>query len=165
VRHIGLSNFSVSKIAALLGSCTHQPELNQVEMQPYLQQSALASYCQQQKVLMTAYSPFGSRDRSVLFKDPGEPDLFSDAVLVSIAERKGCTVPQLLLAWALTRGFSVIPKSVNPTRLLENLRAADLALSGAEMEEIAALERGYRFIDGSFWTFAGSPYTQENLWG
>jgi alcohol dehydrogenase (NADP+) len=165
VRHVGVSNFSISKIEALLASCSQQPEMNQVEMQPYLQQTALAAHCQRQKVLMTAYSPFGSRDRSVLFKDPGEPDLFADAVLASIAADKGCTVPQVLLAWALTRGTSVIPKSVNSARMLENLQAADMTLSEAEMEEIAKLERGYRFIDGSFWTPAGSPYTLESLWG
>jgi alcohol dehydrogenase (NADP+) len=58
----------------------------------------------------------------------------------------------------------VIPKSVRPERLASNLAAAELELHAATMASIAELERGHRFVDGSFWTLPGSPYSLANLW-
>ena len=70
----------------------------------------------------------------------------------------------MLLAWALGRGTVAIPKSVNPERQRQNLAAADLALDQADMKAIADLDRGYRFVDGAFFTGKGSPYTLKALW-
>ena len=81
-----------------------------------------------------------------------------------IAEARDATPAQVLLAWGIGRGTSVIPKSVNPGRLRENLAADELRLSAAEMQAIDALDRARRYISGEFWAMEGSPYTVDALW-
>jgi len=70
----------------------------------------------------------------------------------------------VVLRWALQRGTAVIPKSVSPARLAENLAAGEGELAPEDMEAIAGLDRSHRFIDGSFWVKPGGPYTLESLW-
>ena len=83
---------------------------------------------------------------------------------MDIANDKGHTNAQIMLAWAVNRGTSVIPKSVNSQRLKENLMAADIELSPLEMEKLNNLDQHYRYIKGDFWCLEGSGYTLENLW-
>ena len=161
-RHIGVSNFSLEKTKALLAHAKHAPEMNQVESHPLLPQKELFDFCQKNGVHFTAYSPLGSRDLPGGKKE--KPDLFDLKPIREIAEAHGCPPAQILLAWAVRRGTAVIPKSVNPVRLRQNLEAAKLELSEKEMGKIAAIESRFRFIDGSFWTPEGSPYTLGNLW-
>lgn len=164
VKHIGVCNFSVKKLAALLGQADIRPCMNQVEMHPCLQQQALLDFCAEQDVLVTAYAPLGSGDRIKAMKKRDEPNLLSNPVICDIAERKHITAAQVLLAWALQRGTITIPKSVNPLRLQENLAAADLHLDDQDMAAIAMLDQGYRLVDGAFFCPPGSPYTLTNLW-
>ncbi|HEY6880890.1 MAG TPA: aldo/keto reductase [Polyangiales bacterium] len=163
-RHIGLSNFSIKKVAALLAHCSIKPEVNQVERHPFLAQSELVSYCASEGIHITAYSPLGSPDRPTQLKGAQEPSLLKEPTIVAIAEEHGCTPAQVLLAWHMQRGVSVIPKSVTPSRLRENLAAVELSLSASAMQRIAQLDRRFRYLDGSIWTFSGSPYTRELLW-
>jgi len=161
-RHIGVSNFSRKKIADLIQQAHQKPEADQVEMHPYLQHKELFDYCQSQGIQMTAYSPLGSRDRT--HRDQDEPNLMEDPTIKAMAESKGFTPAQILLAWHVNRGASVIPKSVNPKRIRENLAAADIVLSADEMDTLAGLDRHFRFLDGKVWTLKGSPYTLAGLW-
>ncbi len=163
-RHIGLSNCSVKKIRELLPHCRIKPVMDQVELQPYLQQQELVDFCREQDILVTAYSPLGSGDRSASIKRKDEPSLFADPVITEIAARRQVTPAQVLIAWAVNRGTVVIPKSVNPGRIEENFAAAQLVLSQEEMQRIAGLDRHYRFIDGSFWDVPGNPYSISSLW-
>lgn len=163
-RRLGVSNFSAKKLAGLLEEARIKPECNQVELHPYLQQPALKALCDAHGVVLTAYSPLGSGDRPGAFKEEGEPRLLEDAVLGEIAGRHGATTAQVALAWAMQRGTSVIPKSVHPGRLAENLAAAQLVLTNDDMQQIAALDRGRRYINGRFWAVPGSGYTLENIW-
>jgi len=153
-RQIGVSNFSVLKLEALLGAAQIPPAVNQIEMHPYLQQPAMLEFCAAHDVHLTAYAPLGSGDLSLL----------ADATVVAIAERHGCTPAQVLIRWAMQRGTSVIPKSCNPERIAQNLAAADVPLLDDDMRELAALDRAQRFIDGNFWVHEGGPYTLANLW-
>jgi alcohol dehydrogenase (NADP+) len=163
-RHIGVSNFSIPKLKTLIGDSRCTPEVNQIELHPYLQQEAMLDFCGQNSVLLTAYSPLGSADRPAGLKAEDEPVLLADPAIVSIAERRGISPAQVLIAWAIGRGTAVIPKSVNPERIRQNLAAAEVALTAAEMQEIAALDRDRRYVNGKFWTMPGSPYTIESLW-
>ena len=163
-RAIGVSNFSVKKLEALLAEAAIPPSANQVELQPYLQQPALKEFCDARGIELTAYSPLGSRDRPDEFKAPDELDLFQDPTITAIAERLGATPAQVLIRWAIARGTSVIPKSVNPGRMQQNLDATRLELSDDDMAAIAALDKHRRYITGSFWTQFGGAYTLENLW-
>jgi alcohol dehydrogenase (NADP+) len=163
-RHIGVSNFSIKKLKGLYAAAQHPPELNQIELHPYLQQHDMLEFCRDMGVFLTAYSPLGSRDRPELLKVDDEPILLDDPVVLAIAASQGCTPAQVLLAWALQRGTLVIPKSIHRGRLSENLAAAEITLSTPEMMKLASLDRHRRYVSGSFWATEGSPYTLENLW-
>lgn len=164
VRHIGVCNFSIKKLDALKQEAKIAPVMNQIELHPYLQQNTMLDYCRQNGILLTAYAPLGSGDRPQRLKKSDEPVLLQDPVIQRIAGKHGVQPGHILLAWALHRGTIVIPKSVNPERLRQNLDASNVSLDAADMADIAALDKGYRFVDGSFWQGPGSPYTVADLW-
>ena len=164
IKHIGVSNCSIKKIEEL-SSAKIRPEVNQIELHPYLQQEEMLNYCKKHNIYLTAYSPLGSGDRPEAMKAANEPSLLENSTVVNIAQAHGCNAAQVLLKWAIERGTSVIPKSTNPGRLAENLDAANLKLGNQEMAELAKLERGFRYVNGEFWTMEGSPYTLAELWG
>ena len=159
VRQIGIANCSATKLAGLLPHCRIQPAMNQVERHPWLQQHALLAYCRQQGIAMTAYAPLGSAAAA-----GQQAPLLHEPVVASIANAHAASPAQVLLAWGLACGTAVIPKSVHVERLAENLAAAQLQLTAGELEQIASLERGHRFVDGSFWERPGGPYCRANLW-
>jgi alcohol dehydrogenase (NADP+) len=158
VRQIGVSNCSATKLAALLSHCRIAPAMNQVERHPWLQQNALLRFCRQQGIALTAYSPLGSPAAG------GPTPLLSEPVITAIAATHGASPAQVLLAWGLACGTAVIPKSVHRERLAANLAAAQLRLNPGELEQIAALDRHHRFVDGSFWELPSGPYNRANLW-
>jgi len=164
VRHIGVCNFSVAKLDALCRKAATRPEMNQIELHPYLQQRAMLDFCKQNNILVTAYSPLGSGDRPAAMKKASEPTLLDNPVILQVAAKHGVTPAQVLLGWGLARETIVIPKSVNPERLRQNLAAAEVRLDDQDMAAIAALDRGYRFVDGAFFTGPESPYTLAALW-
>jgi len=164
-RYIGVCNFHLGRLQQLKKEASIQPLLNQIESHPYLQQVEMLKYCKTNGTLFTAYSPLGSGDRPAGMKKSDEPSLLQHPTVVAIAEKNSLTPGQVLLAWALARGTIVIPKSINPGRLRENFQAADLILDPADLAAITALESGYRYVDGTFFTSSGSPYTVTDLWG
>jgi alcohol dehydrogenase (NADP+) len=163
-RHIGVSNFSSHKLHELLAHCRIRPEVNQVERHPLLQQPALVADCAAEGIHITAYSPLGSQDRPAGLKGADEPVLLKNPVIEAIAAERGCTPAQVLLAWHLQSGISTIPKSVSPARLKENLAAAEITLTPADLEQIGALDQNLRLVSGSFWLMEGSPWSLQNLW-
>lgn len=164
VRHIGVSNFNVPKLRRLMDAATHAPEMNQVELHPYLQQRELLAFAEDHDLPLTAYSPLGSKDRPKGMKAEDEPLLLEDPTINEIADRHDATPGQVLISWALHRDTVVIPKSVTPAHIDENLEAADLSLTEDDMEAIAELDRGRRYVRGEVWAMEGSPYTLEGIW-
>ncbi len=163
-KHIGVSNFSVKKLKELISNSTIKPEMNQIELHPLLQQKEMLEFCKSENIHLTAYSPLGSLDRNPDFKADDEPNLLENSKILKIAERNNCTSAQVLIKWAMQRGTAVIPKSTNPGRLKQNFKAQSIELSVKDMNDIAQLDKHYRFIKGGFWAMEGSPYTIENLW-
>ena len=163
-RHIGVSNFSSHKLQELLTSAHQRPEVNQVERHPLLQQPQLLADCAAAGVHITAYSPLGSGDRPAALKGSDEPVLLENPVIGAIAAEHGCSPAQVLIAWQLQGGLSTIPKSVSPERLRQNLAAAELQLTAADLERIAGLDQHRRLVDGSFWLLEGGPWTLQRLW-
>ena len=164
-RHIGVSNFKPEHLETLCQAGTIPPEMNQVELHPYLPQPELLEYCRKKSIHLTAYSPLGSGDRPDVLKKSEEPSLLENETVIRIATAHDCSPAQVLLSYAMTRGSAVIPKSTNPERLAENLDAANVELSADDMSVLNRLESGFRYVDGSFFTFKGSPYTLDWLWG
>ena len=163
-RHIGVSNFSIKKLEEVTAATGIRPEANQLELHPFLQQWPTVDYCRQHGIVLTGYCPLGSSDRPANRIVDGEPKLFENEVIRSLAQARGCSAAQLMLAWAVNRGTSVIPKSVNAGRLQENLAAADIKLTEQEMNAMRELDLQYRYIKGNFWCLEGSDYTLESLW-
>jgi alcohol dehydrogenase (NADP+) len=164
-RAIGVSNFSAPRLAELAGGARIPPAVNQVELHPYLAQAALLKAGRDLGVRLTAYSPLGSMDRPARLKKSDEPVLLEDPAVKAVAAAHSATPGQVLIAWALARDTAVIPKTSRRERLAENLAAAQLALTQADLATLDRLERGYRYVDGSFWCIDGSPHTLDNLWG
>lgn len=163
-KHIGVSNFSSAKLQALAADAQQKPEMNQIELHPYLQQTATLDFCRGRGIHVTAYSPLGSADRPAGLKSADEPVLLEDPVIQAIAGRRSATPAQVLISWAIQRGTAVIPKSVNPQRIAQNLAAADVVLTAEDVQEINALDRHRRYVSGDFWAMEGSPYTLSGIW-
>lgn len=172
VRHIGVANFPVILLHDMLSYARIPPEVNQVEIHPYNQQTKLLEYCKSHNIAVQAYSPLGSPG----YKEQSEPEILSDPVLKEIAQHHGISVAQLCILWSLQRGCHVAAKSSNKQHMAENLlayhkfefaesstcndtaatttistRAISPLLSLEEMERIASLDRGYRFFRPEDW--------------
>ncbi len=163
-RHIGVSNHSVKKLRSLLSGARRRPEVNQVELHPYLQQPALFDFCETANIHLTGYSPLGAGGRPQRCRQSDDPVLLLEPQVAAIAKRHGATPAQVVLAWATQRGTSVIPKSVKRHRIAENFGAAKLSLSDADMATLGQLDRHHRYVNGDLWLVPGGPYTWENLW-
>jgi len=163
-RTIGVSNFSVLKLRDLVSKAKVKPAINQVELHPYLQQNNLLDYCNTEAITLTAYSPLGTSAAAQKVEGAVLTTLRDNPVLTSIATKHACTTAQVLIQWAIARGTTVIPKSVNPERLKQNFDSINVVLDTEDMMAIAQLDAHFRFVDGTFWTMEGSPYTLANLW-
>lgn len=148
-RAIGVSNFTVRHLE-LLKECDNMPAINQVEMHPLLTQNTLRAYCQKYGIALTAYAPLGSTDRASAMKSSDEPNLFEVEGIRAMAQKYNCTPAQLLIAYHISRGDSVIPKAVQIPHLSDNLQASDIRLSDQDIDVISALNKDYRFINGHF---------------
>jgi diketogulonate reductase-like aldo/keto reductase len=149
VKDIGVSNFPVSLLHELMTKCRLAPAVNQVELHPYLQQQNLLNYCKNRGVQVQAYSPLGTQG----YKKDHEPNLLGDPTLCRIAQNHDVSAAVICIAWALQRGTTVVAKSSSALRQEENwsVLAKSITLSLTEMDEIASLERGYRFFRPEDW--------------
>ncbi|MCW1804069.1 aldo/keto reductase [Brachybacterium squillarum] len=132
VRSIGVSNFAPDRLMDLIDHNEVVPAVNQIEAHPFHQRVADLALLEQHQVRAVAWGPLGQ----------GRGDLFTHPVLTRIAEAHGASVAQVVLAWLLQRGIAVLPKSVHPERMQENLAATELTLAADEMDAIAALDTG-----------------------
>ncbi|MGB5811908.1 MAG: aldo/keto reductase [Polyangiales bacterium] len=163
-RQVGVSNFNTTHIERIREATGHAPAVNQIELHPYLQQAQLVAACQAMGVHVTAYSPLGSPDSAAMFRRKDGVLLTEHPTIADIANARKATPGQVLIAWALGRGTSVIPKSVNPGRITENWLAQDAVLTSGDMEAIASLDVHRRMVGGDIW-FLGDAYSKATLWG
>ncbi|KAI0239529.1 hypothetical protein L0F63_003338 [Massospora cicadina] len=136
VKHIGVSNFSITKLKEILKECYIRPAVNQVELHPYLPQHELLKFCNENKIHVTAYAPLGSF---------GEPRLMDDSVLKAIAEKNKTDVAHVLLAWGQQRGYTVIPKSTSENHIKSNFE--EVELSKEDIENINQIKTRKRFFN------------------
>lgn len=161
-KHIGVSNFNIETLNMLNSEGTLEPELNQIELHPYLPQQSLYDYCRTHDILVAAYAPLGSpgkRDD----RRANEPLLLHEPIIVALAEKHGCTPAQILIAWSLGRKTAVIIKSSDRERLKENLSALNVKLDREDLRRLIILPK-YRFFDGKMYTRGGSPYKLSDIW-
>lgn len=115
-----------------------------IESHPYLNQKRLIAYCKSVNISVTAYSPLGSPDRP--WAKPGDPHLLEDAELKKLAGRYNKTVAQILLRYQVQRGVITIPKSVNKTRMQENINIFDFELKKEDMDYIDTFDCNGRLV-------------------
>ena len=140
VRAIGVSNFMPEHIERLLAETDIVPAVNQIEVHPYFQQAALQRLHQQHGILTQAWSPIGG----ITFYRGNGKSALEDPTILAIAQAHGKSAAQVMLRWGLQHGRSVIPKSVKPARIAENLDVFDFALTPDELAAIDGLETGVR---------------------
>lgn len=128
VRAIGVSNFLPEHLERLLAETDVVPAVNQIEVHPTFQQPATQEASRRAGIAVEAYSPLGQG-----------ADL-DDPVVTAIADRLGVTPAQVVLRWHLQQGIIVIPKSVNPQRMRENLDLFGFELTDEDMAAITGLD-------------------------
>lgn len=133
-RAIGVANFHIHHLEELLESCSVVPMVNQVELHPLLQQDELVSFCQENRIVVEAYSPFARMDGR----------LIQNSSLIKMAETHSKSVTQIILRWNYQRGIISIPKTSSRERMIENASIFDFELSPEEMKRIAAVDAGVR---------------------
>ena len=140
VRAIGVSNFMPSHIERLLAETDIVPAVNQIEVHPFFQQAALQRLHERHGILTQAWSPIGG----ITFYRRSGKSALEDPTILSVAQAHGKSAAQVMLRWGLQHGRSVIPKSVQPGRIAENLDVFGFELSASEMAAIDGLETGTR---------------------
>lgn len=129
-RSIGVSNFQVPHLERLAAETDTVPSVNQIEVHPYFQNSAVREYGAAHGIVTEAWSPIA------------QGAVLGDPVITRIAENAGRTPAQVVLRWHLQHGHVVFPKSVTRARIEENLALFDFTLVDADMAAIDALDRG-----------------------
>lgn len=142
-RSIGVSNFNAAELSQVLSSSTVPPAVDQVQFNPYAYRKRLLEVCEQDGIVLEAYSPLGTGRH------------LSGDVVTEIANRLGRTPAQVLLRWCVGRSIPVIPKSTHRDRIAENSRLFDFSLSTDDIAELDALDRTSgtsEAVDGRWWS-------------
>jgi len=132
VRAIGVSNFHPDRLMDIIGFNDVVPAVNQVEVNPFLQQETSVAFMRENGVQAEAWAPFAE----------GRNNLFQNEALVDIGRKHGRSVGQVVLRWVTQRGIVALAKSVRKERMQENLQVLDFTLDDADMARIAQLETG-----------------------
>lgn len=133
VRAIGVSNFKPPHLETLLKEATVVPAVNQIELHPMFQQQATRAACAKHGIVVESYSPLMQGGEAL-----------EHLAITGLAEQYGKTPAQIILRWHVQSGFIVIPKSVNPGRIKENINLFDFELSESDMHQIEAMDREQR---------------------
>ncbi|MFD0903472.1 aldo/keto reductase [Actinomadura sediminis] len=132
-RSIGVSNFTVETLRHVLDETDVVPAVNQIELHPYLQQAGLRAFHAEHGIRTEAWSPLGQGK-----------GLLDDPALAEIGRAHGRTPAQVALRWSLQLGNVVIPKSVTPSRMAENIDVFGFELTPDDMKRIGDLDKGAR---------------------
>jgi D-xylose reductase len=147
VRNIGVCNYNCALLRDLLSYAAIAPAVLQVELHPYLSQDRLVRFCHEAGIAVAGFSPLGALSYLSLGMAKPEESVLDQVAVRAAARRLGKTPAQVVLRWGVQRGTAVVPKTVRPGRLAENLALFEFELSADEMAAISALNRDRRFND------------------
>ncbi|MCJ1388396.1 hypothetical protein MMC18_001243 [Xylographa bjoerkii] len=144
----GVSNFNVLKLEHLLKHTRIRPAFNQVELHPYLLQTELLTFCSMENIHRQAHQPLGGNPPAKSGSHHGIPGPMNDNKIKAIAKNKTTSPAQILLAWAVSRGTSAVPKSsrsehINSNIILPELSKADLKT----LDRLRKPQDQIRFLD------------------
>ncbi len=127
-KSIGVSNFYPEHLEKIIGETGVVPVINQIELHPDFQQKTTRAFHDTHKITTQSWSPLG------------QGKLLNNPVIGKIAERLGRTPAQVIIRWHIDNGLVVIPKSVTPSRIVENFNVFDFTLSIDDLAELNALD-------------------------
>jgi len=133
VRAIGVSNFEIEHLKRLLDTCEIPPVVNQIECHPYLQQHEIKAFCKEKDIFVESWGPL-RRGGSI----------FEEDTIKRLAQKYEKTPAQIILRWHIQENAIVIPKSVTPSRIKENINIFDFTLTNDDMADIRLLDRNER---------------------
>lgn len=153
-RSIGVSNFSQAHLEEIKASGLATPEANQIELHPWSQKPQLTAYMKEQGIAPIAYSSLAPMSGWRAGQESAKTEAMDAEghIFADIAKRYGVTEAQLLLRWGIQNGYAVLPKSLNPVRMKQNLELDGFTISEEDMRYIRTLDRG----DGLAWS-VGDP--------
>ena len=157
VKFIGVSNFSQQHIEEISSTKLPLPDANQIELHPWSQKTSLLEFMDSNRIVPIAYSsllPLPSWRAAAppdVMGNPSNagksPEMFdSNDVDVQffgqLAEKYNVTTAQILLKWAIQRGFAILPRSTNNVRMEENFNLDHFDLNEDEMAKMNDMDRG-----------------------
>ena len=131
VRAIGVSNFHPDRVMDIITFNEIVPAVNQIETHPFNQQIETQKFLTENKVQIESWGPFAE----------GRNNLFQNELLLSIATKHNKSLAQVVVRWLVQRGVVAIPKSVNKSRIKENIDVFNFELNSEDLEAIATLDR------------------------
>lgn len=131
-RSIGVSNYTIRHLEEMKGYANTIPAVNQVELHVFLQQPELIEYCKEQGIAVEAYSPLA------------HAKAMDNEVVASIAKKHDKTYAQIMLRWCLQKDLIILPKSVTPSRIQENIEVFDFELDEDDMTRLAEQDQDLR---------------------
>ncbi len=131
-RSIGVSNFHEAHLRKIIDETGVIPAINQIELHPWLPQAHMRDIDARLGIKTEAWSPLGSGR------------LIDDPVIAEVAAKHGKSPAQVMVRWSIQLGNIVLPKSVTPERIEQNIDVFDFVLDDADMAAIATLESGRR---------------------
>lgn len=137
IKSVGVSNFYPDRLLDLIHYNNVVPVINQVEAHVFAQRFDEKELMDQHDILMQAWSPLAR----------GQNNLFNHEVLVPIGQKYNKTSAQIALKYLVQNGISVIPKTVNKDRMIQNINLFDFELTDDELKQIRALDETFRFTD------------------
>ena len=156
VRSVGVSNFNESHLDEIAAAGLPMPDANQIELHPWSQKPELLAHMAKHDIAPIAYSSLVPL--STWRTEPGQDSAKTDEMKADntsfkdMAEKYGVSEAQLLLRWGVQNGYAVLPKSLNPERMSQNLDLFSFTIDDADMAQMATMDRG----DGVAWA-TGDP--------
>ncbi|KAI0889740.1 Aldo/keto reductase [Annulohypoxylon maeteangense] len=148
-RFIGISNFSRRNLNVILDICDICPYAHEFELHPYLQQNDFVNFHKEVGIKVIAYSPLGNTNPIYNGRHGNLPPLLEDPFWKKLADVKGASVAQTVLAWGMRRGTVVIPKSVHENHIYQNMFSLEINFNVLEMYNISQQDKRARMNNPS----------------
>lgn len=131
-KSIGVSNYTIRHLEEMKNYAKVMPAVNQVELHVFLQQPELVEYCQDNNIVVEAYSPLA------------HAKAMDNPVIAAIAKKHSKTYAQVMLRWLIEQDLVVLPKSVTPSRIRENISIFDFRLDRGDLEKLSQQDQDLR---------------------
>jgi diketogulonate reductase-like aldo/keto reductase len=131
-KSIGVSNYTIKHLEEMKSYAAEMPAVNQVELHVFLQQPELLEYCCEHNIVVEAYSPLAHGRK------------MGDPTIIAVAQKHHKTYAQIMLRWCVQNGAVVLPKSITPSRIKQNIEIFDFELDDEDMHRLAQLDQNLR---------------------